>query len=50
MGNSPVNECLIHHPNKDEILGIKSSYDKNRDNFNNVDFLSNNKSINLRIV
>ena len=37
MCNYPLNECLIHHPNKDEILGIKSSYDKNRDNFNNVE-------------
>ena len=37
MCNYPLNQCLRDHTNKDEILGIKSSYDKERDSYNNVD-------------
>ena len=36
MSNYPLNECLRDHTNKDEILGIKSSYDKETDIFKNV--------------
>jgi hypothetical protein len=34
--NYPLAYCLRDHTNKDEILGIKSSYDKDTDNFGNV--------------
>ena len=37
MCNYPLNQCLRIHTNKDEILGIKSSYDKETDSFKNVD-------------
>jgi predicted acylesterase/phospholipase RssA len=37
MCNYPLNYCLRDHNNKDEILGIKSSYDKETDSFRNVD-------------
>jgi NTE family protein len=40
MNNYPLNECLRDHTNKDEILGIKSSYNKNTDNFANVQVTS----------
>jgi predicted patatin/cPLA2 family phospholipase len=37
MCNYPINQCLRDHTTKDEILGIKSSYDKETDSFRNVD-------------
>jgi predicted acylesterase/phospholipase RssA len=37
MCNYPINQCLRDHTNKDDILGIKSSYDKVKDSFKNVD-------------
>jgi predicted acylesterase/phospholipase RssA len=37
MCNYPLNYCLREHNNKDEILGIKSSYDKETDSYKNVD-------------
>lgn len=33
MCNYPLNECLRDHDNKDEILGVKSSFDKKTDSF-----------------
>jgi predicted acylesterase/phospholipase RssA len=36
MCNYPLNQCLRDHGDKDEILGIKSSFDKETDCFNNV--------------
>ena len=36
MCNYPLNQCLRDHTNKDEILGIKCSYDKDLDKFKNV--------------
>lgn len=36
MCNYPLHHCLKVHTNKDEILGIKSSYNKDTDNFSNV--------------
>jgi predicted acylesterase/phospholipase RssA len=36
MCNYPLNQCLRDHTNKDEILGIKSSFDKETDSFKNV--------------
>lgn len=36
MCNYPINQCLRDHTNKDEILGIKSSYEKDIDSFKNV--------------
>jgi predicted acylesterase/phospholipase RssA len=36
MCNYPLNQCLRDHNSKDEILGIKSSYDKETDSFKNV--------------
>jgi len=36
MCNYPLNQCLRDHTNKDEILGIKSSYNKETDRFKNV--------------
>ena len=33
MCNYPLNQCLRDHTNKDEILGIKSSFDKKIDSF-----------------
>ena len=36
MCNYPINQCLRDHTNKDEILGIKCSYDKDLDKFKNV--------------
>jgi predicted acylesterase/phospholipase RssA len=38
--NYPLAQCLRDHTNKDEILGIKSSYDKDVDNFGNVNVTS----------
>jgi len=37
MCNYPLNQCLRDYTNKDEILGIKSSYDKETDSYKNVD-------------
>jgi predicted acylesterase/phospholipase RssA len=37
MCNYPLTQCLRDHTNKDEILGIKSSYNKDTDNFANVE-------------
>lgn len=37
MNNYPLNECLRDHTNKHEILGIKSSYNKETDNYKNVE-------------
>ncbi len=37
MCNYPLNYCLRDHNNTDEILGIKSSYDKETDSYKNVD-------------
>ena len=37
MCNYPINQCLRDHTKKDEILGIKSSYDKETDSYKNVD-------------
>lgn len=37
MCNYPLNQCLRDHTNKDEILGIKSSYDIETDSYKNVD-------------
>ena len=36
MCNYPLPQCLRDHTNKDDILGIKSSYNKETDNFSNV--------------
>ena len=36
----PLNQCLRDHTNKDEILGIKSSYNKETDKFSNVEVTS----------
>lgn len=36
MCNYPLNQCLRDHTNKDEILGIKSSYDTETDSYKNV--------------
>jgi predicted acylesterase/phospholipase RssA len=36
MCNYPINQCIRDHSNKDEILGIKSSYNKNTDSYENV--------------
>lgn len=36
----PLNQCLRDHTNKDEILGIKSSYNKETDKFANVEVTS----------
>lgn len=36
MCNYPLNYCLRDHTNKDEILGIKSAYDKESDESKNV--------------
>ena len=36
MCNYPLNQCLRDYTNKDEILGIKCSYDKDMDRFKNV--------------
>jgi predicted acylesterase/phospholipase RssA len=38
--NYHLNQCLRDHTNKDEILGIKSSYNKETDNFSNVEVTS----------
>lgn len=40
MCNYPINQCLRDHINKDEILGIKSSYNEDRDRFKNVEVTS----------
>lgn len=42
MQNFPLNPCIRDHSNHDEILGIKSSYDKktDNDNFKNVEVTS----------
>lgn len=37
MCNYPLNQCLRDHPNKVEILGIKSAFDKVSDKFKNVE-------------
>ena len=38
--NYPLNHCLRDHTNTDEILGIKSSYNKETDSFANVNVSS----------
>jgi predicted acylesterase/phospholipase RssA len=38
--NYPLNQCLRDHTNKNEILGIKSSFNKETDNFANVEVTS----------
>jgi len=40
MCNYPLNYCLRDHINKNEILGIRSAYDKECDNFKNVQVTS----------
>jgi predicted acylesterase/phospholipase RssA len=40
MSNYPLNYCLKDHTNKHEILGIKSAYDKECDDFKNVQVTS----------
>jgi NTE family protein len=40
MCNYPLNQCLRDHTNTDEILGIKSSYNKEIDSFANVNVTS----------
>lgn len=40
MCNYPLNQCLRDHTNKDEILGIKSSYNKEIDRFANINVTS----------
>ena len=40
MCNYPLNYCLRDCANKDEILGIKSAYDKSCDKFKNVEVTS----------
>ena len=37
MCNYPLNQCLRDHSNKDEILGIKNSHNKENDKFANVE-------------
>lgn len=37
MCNYPLNQCLRDHSDKEEILGIKSSYDKEIDSYKNVE-------------
>ena len=37
MCNYPLNQCLRDYTNKDEILGIKPSFNKETDSFKNVD-------------
>lgn len=37
MCNYPLNQCLRDHSDKEEILGIRSSYDKETDRFKNVE-------------
>ena len=37
MSNYPINQCLRDHTNKDEILGIKISYDKDNNSFKNAE-------------
>lgn len=44
MCNYPLNECLRDHTNKDEILGIKSSYNKETDSYKNVE-INNDSSL-----
>lgn len=36
MYNFPINHCVKDHPNKEEILGIKCSFDNNNDNLKNI--------------
>jgi predicted acylesterase/phospholipase RssA len=36
MCNYPLNQCLRDYTNKDDILGVKSSFDTDADSFNNV--------------
>jgi predicted acylesterase/phospholipase RssA len=40
MCNYPLNQCLRDHTNREEILGIKSSFNKEIDNFKNVEVTS----------
>ena len=40
MCNYPLNYCLRDHPDKNEILGIKSAYDKECEEFKNVQVTS----------
>jgi len=40
MCNYPLNQCLRDHTNKDEILGIKSSFNKETEHFSNVEITS----------
>lgn len=37
MSNYPLNQCLLVHPNKEEILGIKNSYGVDSDAFKNIE-------------
>ena len=37
MSNYPINQCLRDNTNKDEILGIKISYDKDNNSFKNAE-------------
>ena len=37
MCNYPLNQCLRDNTNKDEILGIRSSFNKDTDHFTNVE-------------
>lgn len=37
MCNYPINYCLKDHTNKDEVLGIKSAYNKDTDSSKNVE-------------
>ena len=37
MCNYPINHCLRDHTNKDEVLGIKSAYNKDTDSSKNVE-------------
>jgi predicted acylesterase/phospholipase RssA len=40
MCNYPLTYCLRDHTNTNEILGIKCAYDKDYDNFKNVEITS----------
>jgi NTE family protein len=40
MCNYPLNQCIRDHINRDEILGIKVCYDKDKENFSNVEVTS----------
>jgi len=44
MCNFPINQCIRDHTNKEEILGIKSAYNKEYDNYKNVE-VTNDSSL-----